>query len=151
MFRTTGTSSCAVKLGEIVVLLRYCDRCFRVCSVSELSNVVPPSMLHVLCVAYPVCTVEVVYGGELHRIHSTWWWPEQTKTYTTARNLRKDLILNLYGPPDRLCGLMVRSRGPGWIPGATRFSEKQWVWNRVHSALWVQLRGYLEEKVTAPV
>jgi hypothetical protein len=42
---------------------------------------------------------------------------------------------------DRLCGLEVtvsgyRSRGPGSIPGATRFSEK---------------RGYLEEKVAAPV
>jgi hypothetical protein len=38
------------------------------------------------------------------------------------------------------CGiLMVRvpgygSRGPGSIPDATRFSEKQWVWNGVHSA-----------------
>jgi hypothetical protein len=40
---------------------------------------------------------------------------------------------------DRLCDLAVsvpgyRSRGPGSIPGATRFSEKQWVWNGVHSA-----------------
>jgi hypothetical protein len=37
----------------------------------------------------------------------------------------------------RLCDLVVRvpgyrSRGLGSIPGATRFSEKQWVWNRVH-------------------
>jgi hypothetical protein len=56
---------------------------------------------------------------------------------------------------DRLCGLVVRvpgyrSRGPGSIPGATRFSEKQWVWNGVHSASWVQLRSYLVEKVAAP-
>jgi hypothetical protein len=40
---------------------------------------------------------------------------------------------------DRLCGLMVRvpdyrSRGPGSIPIATRFSEKYCVWNGVHSA-----------------
>jgi hypothetical protein len=40
---------------------------------------------------------------------------------------------------DRLCGLVVkvpgyRSGGLGLIPGATRFSEKQWVWNGVHSA-----------------
>jgi hypothetical protein len=40
---------------------------------------------------------------------------------------------------DRLCGLVVRvpgyrSRGPGSIPDATRFSEKYWVWNGVHSA-----------------
>jgi hypothetical protein len=39
----------------------------------------------------------------------------------------------------RLCDLVVRvpgyrSRGPGSIPGATRFSEKQWVWNGVHLA-----------------
>jgi hypothetical protein len=38
---------------------------------------------------------------------------------------------------DRLCGLVLRvpgyrSRGPGSIPGATRFSEKWWVWNEVH-------------------
>jgi hypothetical protein len=40
---------------------------------------------------------------------------------------------------DRPSGLVVRvpdyiSRGPGSILGATRFSEKQWVWNGVHSA-----------------
>jgi hypothetical protein len=57
---------------------------------------------------------------------------------------------------DRLCGLVVRvpgyrSRGPGSIPGANRFSEKWWVWNGVHPVSWVQLRSYLKEKVTAPV
>jgi hypothetical protein len=41
---------------------------------------------------------------------------------------------------DRLCGLVVRapgyrSRGPGSIPSATRFSEKWWVWNGVHFSL----------------
>jgi hypothetical protein len=56
---------------------------------------------------------------------------------------------------DRLCGLVVRvpgyrSRGPGLIPGAIRFSER-WVWNRVHSASRVQLKSYLEEEVAAPV
>jgi hypothetical protein len=39
----------------------------------------------------------------------------------------------------RLCGLVVgvsdyRSRCPSSIPGDTRFSEKYWVWNGVHSA-----------------
>jgi hypothetical protein len=48
-----------------------------------------------------------------------------------------------------LCGRMVR--GPGSIPGATRFCENHWVWNEVHSASWVQLRRYLEERVEAPV
>jgi hypothetical protein len=56
---------------------------------------------------------------------------------------------------DRLCGLVVgvpgyRFRGPGAIPGSTRFSEK-WIWNGVHSASWVQLRSYLKEKVAATV
>jgi hypothetical protein len=36
-----------------------------------------------------------------------------------------------------------RSRSPGSIPCATRFSEKQWIWNGVHSASWVQMRSYL--------
>jgi hypothetical protein len=40
---------------------------------------------------------------------------------------------------DRLRGLAVRvpsyrSGSPGSIAGATRFSEKQWVWNGVHSS-----------------
>jgi hypothetical protein len=57
---------------------------------------------------------------------------------------------------DRLWGLVVtvpgyRSRGPSSIPGAIRFSEKYWVRNGIHSASWVQLRSYLEEKLAAPV
>jgi hypothetical protein len=57
---------------------------------------------------------------------------------------------------DSLCGLVVRvlgyrSSGSCSISGATRFSEKYWVWNRVHSALRVQFRSYLEEKVAVPV
>jgi hypothetical protein len=57
---------------------------------------------------------------------------------------------------DRLCGLVVRvsgyrSRGPGFDPGASRFSEKQYVWNGVHSASRGQLRSYLEEIVAASV
>jgi hypothetical protein len=42
----------------------------------------------------------------------------------------------------RCSGLVVKvpgyiSRGPGFDSRATRFSEKYWVWNRVHSASWV--------------
>jgi hypothetical protein len=39
----------------------------------------------------------------------------------------------------------------GSISGASRFSEKQRIWNGVHPALWRQLRSYLKEKVAAPV
>jgi hypothetical protein len=52
---------------------------------------------------------------------------------------------------ETVCLLGYRSRRPGSIPGATRFSEKQWVWKGIHSASWVQLRSYLQEKVAAPV
>jgi hypothetical protein len=46
----------------------------------------------------------------------------------------------MYKKIDRLCDLVVRvpgyrSGGLDSIPGATRFSEKQWVWNGVHSVL----------------
>jgi hypothetical protein len=57
---------------------------------------------------------------------------------------------------DRLCGLVVKFLAidpevPCSIPGASRFSERQRVWNGVHSASWGQLRSYLEEIVAAPV
>jgi hypothetical protein len=53
-----------------------------------------------------------------------------------GRYKRTELILMKVNG-DRLCGLVVRvpgyrSRGPGSIPGDTRFSEKQLVWNGVH-------------------
>jgi hypothetical protein len=61
-----------------------------------------------------------------------------------------------WGFCDRLCGLVVRvsgyrSRDSGFNSGASRFSEKQWVWNGVHSASWGQLRSNLEEIVATPV
>jgi hypothetical protein len=49
---------------------------------------------------------------------------------------------------DCLCGLVV------WVPSiprVTRFSEKWWIGNGVHSASWVQLRSYLEENIVVPV
>jgi hypothetical protein len=39
----------------------------------------------------------------------------------------------------------------GSIAGAARFSEQQWVWNRVHSALERINEELLERKVAAPV
>jgi hypothetical protein len=40
---------------------------------------------------------------------------------------------------------------PSSIPGATRFSEYQWVWNGVHSALVRVNEELLERKVAIPV
>jgi hypothetical protein len=45
----------------------------------------------------------------------------------------------------------ANSEVPGSIPGATRFSEWQWVWNGVHSALVRINEELLERKVAATV
>jgi hypothetical protein len=48
------------------------------------------------------------------------------------------------------------SRPPLWSSGQSSLLQIQrsgfnsWVWNWVHSALWVQLRSYLEEKIVTP-
>jgi hypothetical protein len=64
-----------------------------------------------------------------------------------SRTQAMELVVFIIIIIDCLCGLVVRvrgyrSRGPGSIPGATRFSEKYRVWNEVHSASWVDLRSY---------
>jgi hypothetical protein len=68
--------------------------------------------------------------------------------YCVSCEVRTEFLYVMLKKVDRLCVLVVRvpgyrSRGPGSIPCATRFSEKLWVWNGVHSASWVQLRRYL--------
>jgi hypothetical protein len=40
---------------------------------------------------------------------------------------------------------------PDSIPGATRFSKEQWVWNEVHSILVRINEELLEREVAAPV
>jgi hypothetical protein len=62
-----------------------------------------------------------------------------TEMYCVSREVRTEFIYVIYKKVDRLCGLVLRvpgyrSRTPGSIPGATRFSDKYWVWNGVHSA-----------------
>jgi hypothetical protein len=49
------------------------------------------------------------------------------------------------GPPLWLEFFATDPEVPGSIPGATRFSEKYWVCNGIHSASCVQLKSYLEE------
>jgi hypothetical protein len=59
--------------------------------------------------------------------------------YYASCEVRTEFIYVMYKKVDRLCGQVVRvpgyrSRGPGSNLCATRFSEKQWIWNGVHSA-----------------
>jgi hypothetical protein len=74
---------------------------------------------------------------ENNRTGLKWNWESQntrqTRYPTAEANFITDLKDKLFLFPwvlnDRLCGLVVRvpgysSRGPGSIPGATRFSEK---------------------------
>jgi hypothetical protein len=63
----------------------------------------------------------------------------------TSRTYLLSFILLLSFETELVRVLGYRSGGPSSIPGTTR-KEKQWVWNGVHSASWVQLRSYLIEK-----
>jgi hypothetical protein len=47
--------------------------------------------------------------------------------------------------------LAAKTEVPGSIPSATRFSEQQWVWNGVHSAIVRVNEELLERKVAALV
>jgi hypothetical protein len=47
--------------------------------------------------------------------------------------------------------LAANSEVPGSIPSATKFSEQQWVWNGVHSALVRINEELLERKIAVPV
>jgi hypothetical protein len=53
---------------------------------------------------------------QFHQIQTYWWWEERP-----CRNSSYKILAT--GP-----------EVPGSIPGATRFSEKKWVWNGVNSA-----------------
>jgi hypothetical protein len=80
---------------------------------------------------------------------------ESGKNYVISRITELDCD-NYNTFNDRLCGLVVRipgckTRGQCSIPGATRFSEQQWVWNGIHSALVRVNEELLERKVAAPV
>jgi hypothetical protein len=63
----------------------------------------------------------------------------RARSHFNFRVLRPECITESDMKQDRLCALVVRvpgyrSRSSGSIPGATRFSEKRWVWNGVLSA-----------------
>jgi hypothetical protein len=66
--------------------------------------------------------------------------PDYTvEMYFVSSEVRTEFIYVMYKKVDRPCGLVVRvtgyrSRGPVSIPCPTRFSEKKWNWNGVHSA-----------------
>jgi hypothetical protein len=83
-------------------------------------------------------------------------WISWLSLYHLSKNKPNSLtsVLLRYKCVYRFCGLVARvpgyrSRGPGSIPGVTRYFEKWWVWSGVHSASWVQLRSYLEEQVVS--
>jgi hypothetical protein len=46
------------------------------------------------------------------------------ETWSSTLQLLHRLLCSLLGPGDGLCGLVVRSSGPGFVLGSTTFSEK---------------------------
>jgi hypothetical protein len=112
----------------------------------------------------PLCTLNLVRTINVHLYYpelSFFFFLYLVVSSTDFSHLKfvwcksKLLTLSIF-LKDRLYGLVVRVPGyrsdvPNLILGATRLSEKYWVWNGVHSASWVQLRSYLKEKAAAPV
>jgi hypothetical protein len=97
----------------------------------------------------------------LYHLGSNYWarYNRRPLTYNanggwdTTADKHFDILLSF---TDCLCGLVVSfwlQILKSWVrfPAASRFSEKQRVWNGVNSASWGQLRSYLEEIVAAPV
>jgi hypothetical protein len=66
-----------------------------------------------------------------HRTHT----PHTSKPYECQMSSFHCVYLFVVGPPLWSSG-ETDPDVPGAIPGATRFSEKWWVWNGVHSASW---------------
>jgi hypothetical protein len=79
---------------------------------------------------------------------------EAVKKITSKRNTWISSLFSTYFTPSvtiKADRLAANPEVPGSIPGATRFSELQWVWNGVHSALLSINEELLERTVAAPV
>jgi hypothetical protein len=104
-----------------------------------------------LVVSFPLAFLPIICVFLFSPISATW----------PAHLILLDLIILfiLLLPPKLNTSIAVtavrvpgyRSKGPGCIPGATRFSEKYCTYNGVHSTLLVQLRSYMKGKVAAQV
>jgi hypothetical protein len=70
-----------------------------------------------------------------------------TEIYCASCEVRTEFIYVMWSSGE---GSWLQIQKSGFDPGATRCVEEYCVWNGVHSASWVQLRSYLEEKVAAP-
>jgi hypothetical protein len=75
----------------------------------------------------------------------------QVRLLLTERTSRYVIFRGMGSKVGRFCGIVVRvlgyrSRDPGSIPGATRFTDNKWVWKGVRSVSWVQLRKLLGRK-----
>jgi hypothetical protein len=77
------------------------------------------------------------------RLHNIEWWMMNKKEFGRRRSWPnwEDILAFVWRDP----------KVPGSIFRTSGFSEKQWVWNGVHSSSWGQLRSYSKEKVAAPV
>jgi hypothetical protein len=132
-------------------------------------NLEPALVLEVASTRKKILLVDIMHKTQidvktyLFNERQEFWWHVsiseilnfelRTKLRIIFLGLRK--IWYPYQNCDRLCLVVrvvgYRSRGPGSITDTSRFSEKYWVWNGVHSASWVQLRSYLKEIVAVPV
>jgi hypothetical protein len=75
--------------------------------------------------------------------HPRRWYSWQRIRFVFSRSPVRIMVETATNLRNGFCGLSIIVSS---IPGASRFSEKQRVWNGVHSASWGQLRSYLKEK-----
>jgi hypothetical protein len=66
--------------------------------------------------------------------------PETQENKSKSFSHYKFILAYFHKVGDRLCGLVVTDPEVGVRFSALSLYEKQWVWNGVHSASWVQLR-----------
>jgi hypothetical protein len=79
-------------------------------------------------------------------------------TYPLLSGSKRPVNLVLFNSTslERMSAVLWASGKTSWlltqssIPGAARFSEEQWVWNGVHSAL-VRINEELRERKVAPL
>jgi hypothetical protein len=120
-------------LKGIPLCLRTSNSCWKFlcyCTldlVSEWKHYYSPSNSHWLlnCILRCTCVYKILFPHSMLSLSTAMW--EITISQNTVKCPYNKIISVMKLHCDRLCGLVVipgyRSRGPGSIPGATRFSE----------------------------
>jgi hypothetical protein len=121
------------------------------CSYASLQYVYYTALFRVVAKLLPTAAAT---NARSTRTSSTWCFLQfATTSFPKASSIFNSWILFLVRPPLSSSGQSswLQIQRSGFDSRRYRFTEKQWVWNGVYSASWVQLRIYLKVKVADPV